>query len=105
VGLLTDSIVLGTRIGNRVESQFTFVQGEVEKMCSRRLQTSTVAAIAPFAVSLVLWSAEGRADELKTGDRAPDFAATGLDGKPLKLSSFQGNDGKNVVLVFNRGHW
>jgi hypothetical protein len=69
-----------------------------------------VSAVAMSAVCGALLgalapSAESRGDELKIGDRAPDFAATGLDDKPLRLSSFQGNEGKNVVLVFNRGHW
>ncbi len=36
------------------------------------------------------------------GTPAPDFALPTGDGRALTLSQFRG---KNVVLVFYRGHW
>jgi len=39
----------------------------------------------------------GKAAKLKIGDPAPDFAATDLSGRPVKLASFKG---KPVVLRF-----
>jgi len=61
---------------------------------------------AACALMLVAFtSTVGLSDDLSTGDRAPDFTATGVDGKPFKLSSLQGKDGKKVVLIFSRAHW
>ncbi len=40
----------------------------------------------------------------EVGRKAPDFAATGIDGKEFKLSSRLGKD-KNVILLFDRAHW
>lgn len=45
------------------------------------------------------------AEDLKVGGKAPDFSATGIDGKPTKLSSRFGDKGKNVVLLFSRASW
>ncbi len=39
-----------------------------------------------------------RADELKVGDKAPDFTLPDQAGKKVKLSDFLGQ--KNVVLAF-----
>ncbi len=39
---------------------------------------------------------------VKEGDKAPDFALTGADGKTVKLSDFQG---RAVLLDFYRGYW
>jgi cytochrome oxidase Cu insertion factor (SCO1/SenC/PrrC family) len=39
---------------------------------------------------------------IKVGAAAPDFTLNDQDGKPVTLSSYRG---KNVVLVFYRGHW
>ena len=36
------------------------------------------------------------------GQPAPDFSASNVLGKQVKLSSFRGS---NVVLVFTRAHW
>jgi cytochrome oxidase Cu insertion factor (SCO1/SenC/PrrC family) len=41
-------------------------------------------------------------DRVKAGQAAPDFTLENFDGKPISLSDFRG---KNVVLVFYRGHW
>lgn len=37
------------------------------------------------------------------GGVAPDFVATGLDGEPVSLSEYLGE--QNVVVAFSRGHW
>ncbi len=47
-------------------------------------------------------AATAGAEELKVGDKAPDFSAMGVDGKQVKFSSFRG---KQVVLTFNRANW
>jgi len=41
-------------------------------------------------------------DRAQAGQTAPDFTLQRSDGTDLTLSSLQG---KNVVLVFYRGHW
>jgi cytochrome oxidase Cu insertion factor (SCO1/SenC/PrrC family) len=41
-------------------------------------------------------------DRIKVGQRAPDFVLPTGDGRTLSLSEFRG---RNVVLVFYRGHW
>jgi hypothetical protein len=41
---------------------------------------------------------------LHSGQRAPDFALTAIDGKPVTLSQLrQGN--RAVLLIFYRGYW
>ena len=41
---------------------------------------------------------------LHAGQRAPDFALTGIDGQPVTLSQLrQGN--RAVLLIFYRGYW
>lgn len=48
------------------------------------------------------------ADEPKTvtvGDKAPDFAALGIDGKEFRLSEQIASGESNVVLLFSRAHW
>ncbi len=37
------------------------------------------------------------------GKSAPDFEATGIDGKKFKLSDKIGK--KNIVLMFSRAYW
>ena len=45
------------------------------------------------------------ANTVTAGKPAPDFVATGVDGKQFKLSEkLSGND-KNIVLLFSRAHW
>jgi len=41
-------------------------------------------------------------DRVQAGQTAPDFTLARPGGEPLILSSLRG---KNVVLVFYRGHW
>ncbi len=40
----------------------------------------------------------GAAEELKVGDKAPDWSLPGSDGKTYKLSQFQGK--KGVVIAW-----
>lgn len=65
----------------------------------RRWFAVPAALLAAFGV----WGDCLMAAELQTGDQAPDFAAPGIDGEPVRLSSYLGE--KNVVLVFSRAHW
>lgn len=39
---------------------------------------------------------------VKVGEKAPDFALPGADGKVVRLSDFAGHI---VLLDFYRGHW
>lgn len=74
-------------------------------MISRLIVRLRSRLVVP-AVLLALFGAWGNcsmAAELQKGDQAPDFAALGIDGEPVKLSSYHGK--KNVVLVFSRAHW
>lgn len=41
-------------------------------------------------------------DRIRVGQSAPDFMLPGADGRATRLADFRG---KNVVLVFYRGHW
>ena len=42
------------------------------------------------------------ASQLKVGDMAPGFSLQAVDGETISLEDYKG---KQVVLVFNRGHW
>ena len=42
--------------------------------------------------------------EAAIGKPAPDFSATGIDGKQFTLGEKTAS-GKNVVLMFSRAHW
>ena len=39
------------------------------------------------------------------GKPAPDFTATGIDGKDIKLSEKLSGGDKNIVLLFSRANW
>lgn len=41
-------------------------------------------------------------DRVQTGQTAPDFTLPNSSGEAVTLSSLRG---KNIVLVFYRGHW
>lgn len=51
---------------------------------------------ALLAVGIVFSAGTAGAEELKVGDKAPDFELKGSDGKTYKLSDFQG---KKAVVV------
>jgi peroxiredoxin Q/BCP len=61
----------------------------------------TALWVVPLAVAIVgglLWAARPTAgQELKTGDRAPDFDLPGTDGKRYSLAGLKG---KAVVLAW-----
>lgn len=56
-----------------------------------------VRGFLPIAVAAAL-AVPAAAEELKVGDKAPDFSLKGSDGKTYKLSDFQGK--KSVVLAW-----
>lgn len=58
----------------------------------------TLGLVFLIAAAAAGWDAE----KVRVGDPAPDFASPKLGGGPLRLSDLRG---KNVVLVFYRGHW
>jgi peroxiredoxin Q/BCP len=49
-----------------------------------------------LGLALALLTGFAQADELKAGDKAPDFSMAGSDGKTYKLSDFKG---KKAVVV------
>lgn len=42
---------------------------------------------------------------VEPGKAAPDFTATGEDGKPFRFSEFAKERESNIVLVFSRADW
>jgi hypothetical protein len=67
-----------------------------------------VAVKYVFAFAVCVMPLTTRADEPKAvevGQKAPDFVATGIDGKEFKLSERIGDGERNVVLLFSRAHW
>jgi peroxiredoxin Q/BCP len=61
------------------------------------LKLLSVCAGLGFAAMAAALSAQGQPVELKVGDKAPDFALPGSDGKIHKLSD---SKGKTVVLAW-----
>jgi len=61
------------------------------------LKLLSVCAGFGFAAMAAALSAQGQPAELKVGDKAPDFALPGSDGKIHKLSD---SKGKTVVLAW-----
>lgn len=49
-----------------------------------------------FVVALIMFAPSAFADELKVGDKAPDFELQGTDGKVHKLSDYEG---KQAVVI------
>ncbi len=67
------------------------------------MSTRTIGCgAAGLLLSVVFLTGAAGAADLKVGDKAPDFTATDVDGKEVKLSSFLG---KRVSLTFNRGNF
>lgn len=44
-------------------------------------------------------------DELKVGDKAPDFEVASFDDTTVKLSDRFGDQGKPTILLFSRANW
>lgn len=42
---------------------------------------------------------------MQVGQQAPDFTATGLDGKTFRLSDKLKPGRKNIALMFSRANW
>lgn len=59
----------------------------------RALRACSIAALLASGLA----TATVRADDLKVGDKAPDFTLQGTDGKTYTLSQLKG---KNVVLAW-----
>jgi cytochrome oxidase Cu insertion factor (SCO1/SenC/PrrC family) len=81
------------------------------------MRKSGLMVLAAIAISF-FWTARSEAqlgpkdgtnltprdlERVKVGEPAPDFTLEDMTGKRISLSDFRG--GKNVVLVFYRGHW
>ncbi|PHR95218.1 MAG: hypothetical protein COA78_30650 [Blastopirellula sp.] len=64
---------------------------------------STFIKTAFILLVLLGVSASASAAEVVEGKKAPDFSATDIKGKTVKLSDWIGK--KNLVLVFSRASW
>ena len=66
------------------------------------IRMTTVAVCLTVLTSIV------SADEVATvevGKSAPDFVATGIDGKTFKLSDKLKAGDRNIALIFSRANW
>ena len=79
----------------------------------RKLRKNTAPAVAALLLAAVGAAAEygpkngadlapSDLDRVRAGQTVPDFTLQKSDGGDLTLSSLRG---KNLVLVFYRGHW
>lgn len=59
-------------------------------------------AVLFAAAGLALAQSPSDLNRVKVGEPAPAFELTDADGKSRRLNEFRGKD---VVLVFYRGHW
>ncbi len=69
------------------------------------MQMRKILLAAGFlALSTAVCAQNKEMKPVAVGKPAPDFTATGIDGKPFKLSEVTAS-GKNVALMFSRAHW
>lgn len=61
--------------------------------------------VFPLILMLVCSVCVAQGNPVEVGSPAPDFVATGIDGKPFKLSEKLASGEKNIVLLFSRAHW
>ena len=66
------------------------------------LLSLAITCLFCFYLFFFSYQLPGTADVLAVGDRAPDFTLPDPQGQPVHLADFRG---KNLVLVFYRGHW
>jgi cytochrome oxidase Cu insertion factor (SCO1/SenC/PrrC family) len=67
------------------------------KMLSRTVALALAAALPAFGQTPAPAQAPAPEAKLKAGDRAPEFALQGSDGKVHKLSDYKG---KTIVLAW-----
>lgn len=71
--------------------------------CLKKMSLGCIAAASLIAGSVLTIADE--APKVVVGKPAPDFTATGIDGKPFKLSDKLKDGKKNVALMFSRASW
>lgn len=61
--------------------------------------------VFPLILMLVSSICVAQDNRIKVGSPAPDFVATGIDGKAFRLSEKLADGDKNIILLFSRAHW
>lgn len=98
-----DKSKLGSVIGplDAAAKQKLFAMFALETL-QKRANSLVDAADAVEAGTFQPVDMDTLAQALKVGDAAPDFTLQTVDGETVSLDDYKG---KNLVLVFNRGHW
>ena len=58
-----------------------------------------------WPLAILMGAAPCLADDVVVGKPAPDFVATDIDGKKVKLSKYRDGGKKNIALIFSRASW
>lgn len=61
--------------------------------------------VIPLILMFICSISVAQESGVRIGAAAPDFVATGIDGKSFKLSEKLASGEKNIVLLFSRAHW